>query len=54
MKNLKELKGVKMLSKKEQKAVTGGRGCWIGDMTCPPNSYCYIFNEYGDGRCVPY
>ncbi|NOU19459.1 MAG: hypothetical protein HOO91_18035 [Bacteroidales bacterium] len=53
MKNLKELTGVKVLAKNEQKLIKGGLGCSIEDPTCPPYSYCYIFNEYGDGRCVP-
>ncbi|NOU18947.1 MAG: hypothetical protein HOO91_15435 [Bacteroidales bacterium] len=38
MKELKELKGVKLLTKKEQKSVVGGLGC-IGS-TCPPGSFC--------------
>jgi hypothetical protein len=38
MKELKELQGVKLLSKKEQRAVVGGLGCIGG--TCPPGSYC--------------
>jgi hypothetical protein len=43
MKELKELKGVKLLTKKEQKSVVGGYAC-INGTTCPPNSYCC----YGD------
>jgi len=39
MKTLKELKGVKVLSKPEQKSITGGRAC---DAThpCPVGSCC--------------
>jgi len=39
MKNLKELKGVKLLSKNEQKAITGGYAC-VDNVWCPPGSYC--------------
>lgn len=40
MKNLKELKGAKLLSKAEQKAITGGLACRTEDEWCPPGSYC--------------
>ena len=39
MKELKELKGAKILSKNEQKAITGGYACY-GGSSCPPGSYC--------------
>lgn len=39
MKELKELKGAKILSKNEQKAITGGLAC-IGGTGCPTGSYC--------------
>lgn len=42
MKKLKELKGVKLLSKNEQKAISGGIACYRpnGDWAC------------GDGCCI--
>jgi len=42
MKNLKELKGVKILNKSEQKAITGGYACIHPNHTCPPGSYCCL------------
>jgi hypothetical protein len=40
MKTLKELKGTKELSKKEQKLITGGIACDY-DHPCPSKSCCY-------------
>lgn len=40
MKKLNELKGVKKLSKNEQKALTGGLACIEPNMTCPTGSHC--------------
>lgn len=40
MKNLKELKGVKLLSKVEQKAIAGGYACRYPNDWCPPGSVC--------------
>jgi len=43
MKNLKELTGVKVLSKNEQKAITGGQPCSPEDgWLCPEGSICCI------------
>jgi hypothetical protein len=42
MKNLKELTGVKVLSKNEQKAITGGYACLDPDYSCPEGSYCCL------------
>jgi hypothetical protein len=40
MKTLKDLKGVKELSKSEQRAITGGLACRTSDHGCPTGSYC--------------
>jgi hypothetical protein len=41
MKNLKELKSFKMLSKKEQKAINGGiLICGSGSNPCPSGYHC--------------
>jgi hypothetical protein len=41
MKNLKEIKGVKALSKEDQKMVKGGkRMCLEGPNPCPVNQCC--------------
>ncbi len=43
MKNLNELNGVKILSKNEQKAITGGLACVPEDgYYCPVDMYCCI------------
>jgi len=47
MKDLKKMKGVKILSKKEQKAIKGGYACREPEMWCPPGSICV------DGLCRP-
>lgn len=39
MRILKKVNGLKMLSKKEQKAVNGGYAC-VDGYRCPPGSYC--------------
>lgn len=49
MKTLKELAGVKVLSKNEQKSITGGIACRAGDNWCPSGSYCCIES----GLCRP-
>jgi hypothetical protein len=51
MKNLKELKGVKVISKTEQKAIAGGivRGIPCNEFTtCPPGTCC----SNNPGYCV--
>ncbi len=48
MKNLKELKKVKVLSKKEQKAITGGIVCYRVDGSWACGEGCCI-----QGRCAP-
>ena len=40
MKDLKNLKGAKMLSKMEQKVIKGGFPCVGPDLWCPSGSYC--------------
>ena len=37
--NVKKMNGLKMLSKKEQKAVNGGYAC-VDGYRCLPGSYC--------------
>ena len=53
MKNLKELQGVKVLSKKEQQTINGGYGptyCWLG----PNGYYCkQPFYRCIEGFCYP-
>jgi len=39
MKTLKELKGVKVLNKTEQKSIVGGRAC-DAVHPCPPGTCC--------------
>jgi hypothetical protein len=48
MKNLKELKGVKVLNKSQQKAITGGIACYKanGDWAC--GTGCCVASH-----CVP-
>jgi len=54
MKNLKKLKGVKMLSKTEQKVIAGGSlHCNVRYDTCPPGWYCYFpTQDPYNGWCV--
>ncbi len=53
MKTLKELKNVKVLSKNEQKAITGGYNCVFPTMWCPPGTYCQFPEDpYEGGRCL--
>lgn len=40
MKDFKNLKGAKKLSKMEQKAIKGGYACREPEMWCPPGSHC--------------
>ncbi len=40
MKDLKNVKNAKVLSKIEQKAVKGGYACKFPDNWCPPGTYC--------------
>ena len=40
MKNLKNLKGAKMLSKMEQITIKGGLACHPIDYSCPGNEIC--------------
>ena len=40
MKDLKNLKDAKVLSKMEQKAIKGGLACRYPDNWCPPGTYC--------------
>ncbi|NOU17156.1 MAG: hypothetical protein HOO91_06315 [Bacteroidales bacterium] len=47
MKNLKELKGVKLLSKTEQKSIVGGYACRYPNYSCPTGSFCC------NGLCRP-
>ncbi|NVO10128.1 MAG: hypothetical protein HXX16_09225 [Bacteroidales bacterium] len=49
MKNLKELKGVKLLSKAEQKVITGGLAC-RPDGGCPTGTHC-CYGGLFDGLC---
>lgn len=51
MKNLKGLKGAKILSKKEQKSILGGFGCPTGG-SCPPGTFCCTKGEF-EGLCRP-
>ncbi len=38
---MKNLKGIKMLSKKEQQSINGGRrGCNMYNLFCPPGQCC--------------
>ena len=59
MKDLRNLKGAKLLSKTEQQAISGGRiACGRYGGVCPPgmccmnNTYCGVPNE-GDDLCYP-
>ena len=47
MKSLKQLKGAKLLSKMEQKAVKGGFACVEPEMWCPSGTCCV------NGLCRP-
>ncbi|RPH33144.1 MAG: hypothetical protein EHM93_06325 [Bacteroidales bacterium] len=52
MKNLKELKGVKVLNKKEQKSILGGLACVTngGDPECPGGTFCCHEGNW-EGMC---
>ena len=47
MKNLKNLKGAKMLSKNEQQSIKGGTIICSSADDCPPNNLCLMGPEYG-------
>jgi len=49
MKELNEVKGVKLLTKSEQKQIVGGLACETGTNWCPDGSYCCLRL----GRCKP-
>lgn len=51
MKELKDIKGVKTLSKKEQKSISGGFGCLTGS-SCPTGTRCCTKGEFA-GLCRP-
>jgi len=48
MKNLKELEGVKLLSKNEQKSILGGLGCDTIEQ-CPSDTFC-CWGSYANGN----
>ncbi|WP_180327213.1 hypothetical protein [Labilibaculum manganireducens] len=50
MKNLQKLTDAKMLSKKEQQAVKGGRSKCIDDLSCPDGYGC---DPFGVCRLIP-
>ena len=56
MKDLKKLKGAKMLSKKEQQVIKGGKPClyFCAPMAtcCTPEDYCGTIGA--DGNCYAY
>lgn len=53
MKNLKELTGVKVLSKNEQKLIKGGAACGdFNDYYCPgENAFCCLSKDPTTGWC---
>ena len=53
MKELKNLKGAKTISKSEQQAIKGGKiQCDIYGHDCPPGYWCDWYNS-SYGICVP-
>ncbi len=50
MKELKELKGVKLLTKNEQKQIIGGLACRVSDNWCPTGSHCCTSGDW-EGLC---
>jgi hypothetical protein len=52
MKNLKELSGIKNLTKREQRLITGGLACRTGDNYCPGTSFCCLEGDF-IGLCRP-
>lgn len=52
MKDLKILKGAKLLSKSEQRMIKGGKEACDADHACnDPWDYCQYYNQYS-GICV--
>lgn len=52
MKNLKKLKGIKMLSKTEQKVIAGGARYCNSEYLCLPGWYCYYPSGANSGWCI--
>jgi len=51
MKSLKDLKGVRILSKVEQKPITGGAQQCDETHRCKPGFYCY-YSSGNSGYCL--